>query len=446
MGLLDNFSEFAKTPEGQGLLAATFGGLAGAQRGAPLNSIGRAGLAGITGYGNAIERQDQLAQREEAKKFRDMQMAQFQAQIDAQKKAQAAAEAKQAALPRLWQAEQTQGNFTLDPITSQPTITKASTVGAPKLDWKGALAAGYTPQEIEALSKMQDLGKQEVARTIKGVGADGKEYEYQIDKYGNKIGDGFGQYKAPIMQDIGGNVAALDPYTLKPVLNIPKTMTFGDKNAAATLALSRERLNFDKAGGAEGAKPQLVDGQWVYKPDAKNPQGRVVPVQGMADKPMNDSQSKANLFGQRMLEAEKVIQSVSDKADRPGLIKRTAEATVGVIPGWLGGDQLVDIAGAATNWTQSAAQQQVEQAQDNFLNAVLRRESGAVIGADEKRNARKQYFPEVGDSEERIAQKAANRKTAIEGVLAEVPRNSRPKQSGGATGSWGSGVKFLGFE
>jgi hypothetical protein len=65
MGLMD----FLKTPEGQGLLSATFGGLAGARRGQPLNSIGRAGMAGLMGYSTAQEQQakdaamqDKLAQ------------------------------------------------------------------------------------------------------------------------------------------------------------------------------------------------------------------------------------------------------------------------------------------------------------------------------------------------------------------------------------------------
>ena len=65
-GLLD----FIKTPEGQGLLTAAFGGLAGARRGAPLNSIGRAGLAGLTGYSNAIEAQNQQAQQAQMDELR----------------------------------------------------------------------------------------------------------------------------------------------------------------------------------------------------------------------------------------------------------------------------------------------------------------------------------------------------------------------------------------
>lgn len=87
-GLLDDFSAFAATPGGQGLLAATFGGLAGARSGAPLNSLGRAGLAGLNGYSGAIDRQQQLAEAEQTKRLREMQMSQTQLQLDAAKSAE----------------------------------------------------------------------------------------------------------------------------------------------------------------------------------------------------------------------------------------------------------------------------------------------------------------------------------------------------------------------
>jgi len=88
-GLLDGFGEFAKTPEGQGLLAAAFGGLAGARSGAPLNSLGRAGLAGMQGYSGAIDRQQQMAEAEQTKRARDLQMQSQQMQLE-QMQAQAA--------------------------------------------------------------------------------------------------------------------------------------------------------------------------------------------------------------------------------------------------------------------------------------------------------------------------------------------------------------------
>ena len=52
-GLLD----FMSTPGGQGLLSAVVGGMAGARKGQPWNSVGRAGMAGLMGYQAATENQ-----------------------------------------------------------------------------------------------------------------------------------------------------------------------------------------------------------------------------------------------------------------------------------------------------------------------------------------------------------------------------------------------------
>ena len=60
-GLLDGWGDFIRTPEGQGLLSAAFGGLAGARKGEPINSLGRAGLAGLGGYSGAQDRAVHLA-------------------------------------------------------------------------------------------------------------------------------------------------------------------------------------------------------------------------------------------------------------------------------------------------------------------------------------------------------------------------------------------------
>ena len=75
---------FFASPEGQGLLAAGFGGLAGARRGQPLNSIGRGGLAGLAGYAQAQDQQTQEAQRVEMNKDRDQNRALRQMQMDLQ--------------------------------------------------------------------------------------------------------------------------------------------------------------------------------------------------------------------------------------------------------------------------------------------------------------------------------------------------------------------------
>jgi hypothetical protein len=157
-----------------------------------------------------------------------------------------------------------------------------------------------------------------------------------------------------------------------------------------------------------------------------------------SDKPLNDVQSKALLFGSRMQEADKVIgKLISSGTKTPSLIKQAAESVPGI------GGAL----GMAANATvASDSQQQMEQAQRDFINATLRRESGAVISEAEFDNARKQYFPQPGDSPAVMAQKAKNRTLATKGILAEVPERKRSSLSepstGGATGSWGEGWKI----
>lgn len=61
-----------------------------------------------------------------------------------------------------------------------------------------------------------------------------------------------------------------------------------------------------------------------------------------------------------------------------------------------------------------------DQAERNFVNAVLRRESGAAISEDEFTNANKQYFPRAGDTADVLAQKEQNRKTVLAGLKSEA--------------------------
>lgn len=63
-----------------------------------------------------------------------------------------------------------------------------------------------------------------------------------------------------------------------------------------------------------------------------------------------------------------------------------------------------------------------EQAERNFINAVLRRESGASISPAEFDSAAKQYFPRSGDGPEVLAQKQRNRQQVIESFKAEAGR------------------------
>lgn len=69
---------------------------------------------------------------------------------------------------------------------------------------------------------------------------------------------------------------------------------------------------------------------------------------------------------------------------------------------------------------QSDARQANDQAERNFVNAILRRESGAAISSAEFENAQQQYFPRPGDNPDVVAQKKANRMQAVQALKAEA--------------------------
>lgn len=62
-------------------------------------------------------------------------------------------------------------------------------------------------------------------------------------------------------------------------------------------------------------------------------------------------------------------------------------------------------------------QQRYKQAADNWIRANLRKESGAVIGAEEMADEYKTYFPMPGDSQETIDLKAEARKITTDAMI-----------------------------
>ena len=111
-------------------------------------------------------------------------------------------------------------------------------------------------------------------------------------------------------------------------------------------------------------------------------------------------QAKSSGFARRTLAAEKVISNPK-MVEAATDLRQKAAGSIPVI-----GNALV-----------TPQFQKFDQARRDFVNAILRRESGAVISDSEFENANIQYFPQFGDAPEVIAQKAANRRNAIAGLL-----------------------------
>lgn len=75
---------------------------------------------------------------------------------------------------------------------------------------------------------------------------------------------------------------------------------------------------------------------------------------------------------------------------------------------------------AANTFINGSPEQQALAAQNAFVEAVLRSDSGAAIPADEITSGRARFFPMPGESEEVAAQKAQARQDAIMGVYARA--------------------------
>ena len=288
-------------------------------------------------------------------------------------------------------------------------------------------------------------------------------------------------------QDIGGQIVNIQDNPMMPGYGMPiaggsiaKTPTFGEMASQGQLNLARQKFAWEQANpGFElkeaedgsivgvnkrtlqafpvsigGAAPAVAP---MAAPAASGmPGARVQAIPGMtsvldqqapATAPMagtplrgkgtalTESQGNATAYGMRMKEANAILEPLENAGKtNTGLIKGAVSGAVGLVP--FIGDKLEDVSGSIFNALPrvlgglSPEQQQVAQARINFITAILRKESGAAIGASEFATAEKNYFPKPGDDAATIAQKQAARKTAIKAM--EIQAGPGAKQMGGA--------------
>lgn len=141
-----------------------------------------------------------------------------------------------------------------------------------------------------------------------------------------------------------------------------------------------------RAGNAGGAEPNNP-----FAPAGKQTEG----------------QANASLYVGRMFNSEKILRDPKSVSAATSTVQRAIDRAPVV-----GSSGMTGLG----NYVQGEDYQKFDQAQRDFINATLRRESGAVISDAEFDNARKQYFPRPGDSKEVIEQKKRNRMYAIKGI------------------------------
>lgn len=309
--------------------------------------------------------------------------------------------------------------------------------------------------------RSQDLGDDVLAgrRTARDVG------QSQAAVAGKALYNAEGN--GGVLDLFGGNLATDNPLAQSTL----KLQSARAGQASAAADNSRASAAKTRAEQADGTNRRGSKAPAGYRWTADGTSLETIPG-GPADpstkgakqaKPPTEGQAKALLFGARMQVADDLFNELASDpkgANQPGALKRFGEGVAGAVP--IIGDSLAAGTGALLNGTQSEAQQQVEQAQRDFINAVLRRESGAAIANSEFANARQQYFPQPGDDPKTLRNKAINRRTAIQGFKAEVgdalgadfnrivnearqlrresesPQAS-PRSATGVSGGWGDG-------
>lgn len=304
---------------------------------------------------------------------------------------------------------------------SQAEARKARTDGATasaKLfkDNLGLIVANPTPETVMAV--LDDLERQtgRPAGPAKQIFANAKTPE-QIAEFAKRMGIELDK-QTPTYQtrNTGGttDTLSIDPITGKVAVANSVRNTQSPESIASNAQSERNSLRTD-ARQRESNQNSLTKPFEITGEDGKpilvqqDKQGNIRPVTGYlpkqgASKPLTEGQSKALLFGSRMQEAGAILEDLA------------LQGTTKSVPG-----SRTAVVGPAITAVSGEKNQKLEQAKRDFINATLRRESGAVIADSEFDNAEKQYFPQIGDTPAVIAQKKRNREVATRGILAEVP-------------------------
>jgi hypothetical protein len=235
-----------------------------------------------------------------------------------------------------------------------------------------------------------------------------------------KTMQGFGPKRDVVLQNLGGQTVAVNKSSLKGGETFTQTMTPGEvaSNIVAQGNLAVNRANLGVAQGGLNLRQREFDRGafdrvetpegFAYVPKA--PGTAAMPVMGAGGQQLKgvsgskptEGETNAAGFAQRMELAQSIISGLP-AGSQPGAGTRTLEA----IP---------FVGGALARTGQSVQTQQFDQAAQDWIRAKLRKESGAAIGVDEARQEYATYFPMVGDTAEKIAQKAEARRVVTLGM------------------------------
>jgi hypothetical protein len=221
-----------------------------------------------------------------------------------------------------------------------------------------------------------------------------------------------------------------------------------ESQGAARIGQENQRIALQRQADARAeyqAKQPKFDasaGGFIYAPTPENPQGKFVPVTGIEGKPPNEAQGNAIAFGARMNDSNRTLENLEKEGvTSGGRLKGFVSGTLqSLVP--YQGEKLAAGAESVMRPFSSEKQNNYEQAKENFITAVLRKESGASINPDEFAREERKYFPQVGDSDSTIKQKQEARRLAISAMrqIAGPFSKNIDAISSGAAGGFSTGA------
>jgi hypothetical protein len=221
-----------------------------------------------------------------------------------------------------------------------------------------------------------------------------------------------------ITQNLGGSsrITAVPGLGAGPAVTATEAPVTQDANSIASNATQRRGQDIDASTAAAGrAQSASQFGQRLAYDREKD----AATAAGGGN--ITEGERNAGGYAARMVEASKLLDQFEGKGR--GTYKTEA----------LGGVPLVGR--SLQTSAMSADQQQYRQAQEDWVRAKLRKESGASIGKDEMDKEVLAYFPEPGDRPENIAQKKQARDVANRAMVQSAGRGAPKAAAAPAPGA-----------
>lgn len=293
---------------------------------------------------------------------------------------------------------------------SAPPLQQAAAVPAPGAT--APLEQDNGPVSLAAPPDLKD-GPKQPKRT-------GPVFEEEPTQYGyvqRGTKDKFGNVTPQVIE--GGYLVFRNPQTNEHVLWKPRQTERSQPPQGFRWAPNLEGQELEPIPG--GPTDPAVAGRMRVPPGFRQgangdlefiPGGPADPSVARRASPMNNEQARDAGFADRMQVSNAVLSTLDTQGTK--FWERLSEKVQ---------------TGAGTSYGQSDEFQKFKQAKADFVNAQLRRESGAAISPDEFKKADAQYFPQPGDSAAVIEQKRKNRQLAVEGMIRGGGPSYKPSDS-----------------